>query len=494
MVLGVAGVKLAGRQFLVGGGGGGWAADAAAGAADTANLAVSLPAAPTAKVMRTVIKFGGSSLATSTRLKEVAALVKMLIDEGQMPVMVCSAMGKTTNNLLNAGDFALKDGKVYIDAIQTLHLSACDELGLGKHTKRDIEGLLADLRSMLEGVGMLRELTARCDDRLVSYGERMSVRMMAATLNKAGVPAQHFDAWTLGMRTTGDFGNADVLDDTYPLIRETLSKFDPGMVAVVSGFLGQSPDKQITTLGRGGSDLTATVIGVACGADEVQVWKDVDGMMTADPRAVPGAVPVPCVSYEEAAELAYFGANILHPVSMRPAMKTGLPVRIKNSYNPSHPGTVIAAQRDCGETLVTAITFKRGVELVDIVSTRMLGQYGFLRQVFQVFAENSLSIDMVATSEVSISLTLDQEQDRAHLRRSIISLIANVSRSSEVMAEVFKVTRDAGVQVLMLSQGASKVNVGLVVKEEELEVAVQALHYHFFEEDNGVNPRVCSLP
>ncbi|CBJ32322.1 aspartate kinase [Ectocarpus siliculosus] len=345
-------------------------------------------AASPKKALRTVIKFGGSSLATSKRLKEVSALVKLLIDEGQMPIMVCSAMGKTTNNLLNAGEFALTDGKVYIDAIQTLHLSACDELELGEHTKSDIESLLADLRHMLEGVGMLRELTQRSRDRLVSYGERMSVRMMAAVLNKAGVPAQHFDAWTLGMRTTDEFGNADVLDESYPLIKETLSKFDPSMVAVVTGFLGQSPCKQITTLGRGGSDLTATVIGVACGADEVQVWKDVDGMMTADPRAVPGAVPVPCVSYEEAAELAYFGANILHPVSMRPVIKTGLPVRIKNSYNPSHPGTVIAANRDCGETLVTAITFKKGVELVDIVSTRMLGQSGCLERVGE-FAEVS---------------------------------------------------------------------------------------------------------
>ncbi|CAM9764851.1 unnamed protein product, partial [Discosporangium mesarthrocarpum] len=187
-------------------------------------------------------------------------------------------------------------------------------------------------------------------------------------------------------------------------------------------------------------------------------------MMTADPRAVPAAIPVPCVSYEEAAELAYFGANILHPVSMRPAMHHNLPVRIKNSYNPSHPGTVITGGRDCGEKLVTAITFKKGVELVDIVSTRMLGQYGFLSKVFSLFAENGLSVDMVATSEVSISLTLDQAQDKSALFRlsskvfgtcqlvgagcrSIISLIANVGKSSEVMAEVFAVMRDTGVQV-----------------------------------------------
>ncbi|CAN0258658.1 unnamed protein product, partial [Discosporangium mesarthrocarpum] len=220
---------------------------------------------------RTVIKFGGSSLATPERLQEVASLVKMLIEEGQRPTMVCSAMGKTTNNLLNAGQFALDDGKVYIDAICTLHLSACDTLGLGEHTKAEIYGLLDDLRSLLEGVGMLQELTPRSLDRLVSYGERMSVRIMAAMLNRAGIPAQHFDSWTLGLRTTADFGNAEVLDKSYKAISNTLSKFDPNMVAVVTGFLGQTEDKQITTLGRGGSDLTATVIGAAIGADEVQV-------------------------------------------------------------------------------------------------------------------------------------------------------------------------------------------------------------------------------
>ncbi|CAM9406080.1 unnamed protein product [Phaeothamnion confervicola] len=340
-------------------------------------------------------------------------------------------------------------------------------------------------------------------DHLVSFGERMSVRMMAAALNKAGVPAQHFDAWTIGIRTTSEFGNADVLPESLGLIAETMKRIDDNMVAVVTGFIGHSEDGKITTLGRGGSDLTATVIGAAVKADEIQVWKDVDGMMTADPRAVPAAVPVPCVSYEEAAELAYFGAKILHPVSMRPAMKAGIPVRIKNSYNPDHPGTVIVSQRDRatrGATqLVTAITFKSGVELIDIVSTRMLGQYGFLSRVFSVFAECRVSVDMVATSEVSVSLTLDPSQSKEaqlaeavrQLRtvadvtesegKGIISLIANVGRSSEVMAEVFQVMSTAGIQVLMLSQGASKVNVGLVVDDTDCDRAVRALHAHFFE-------------
>ncbi|KAG5191134.1 Aspartate/glutamate/uridylate kinase [Tribonema minus] len=454
--------------------------------------------------LRTVIKFGGSSLATGERLMEVGQLVKMLISQGQRPTMVCSAMGKTTNNLLSAGTFALEEGKVYIDAIRTLHLTTIEELGLGDTARADIEGLLHDLTELLTGVSCLRELTPRTRDHLQSFGERMSVRVMAAVLNKLGVPAQHFDAWTLGLRTTGEFGNADVLDESYPRIKEVMRRFDDNCVAVVTGFIGHSPDGKITTLGRGGSDLTATVIGAAVGADEVQVWKDVDGMMTADPRAVKRAVPVPCVSYEEAAELAYFGAKILHPVAMRPAQRAGIPVRIKNSYNPSHPGTFITGSRVCGEALVTAVTFKEGVELIDVVSTRMLGQVGFLSKVFSIFALNNLSIDMVATSEVSISLTLDQSQRNFDAKSralrelseiadvtekfpvAIISLIANVNRSSEVMAEVFGVMRAESIHVLMLSQGASKVNVGLVVQQDDLDRAVKALHAYFFERDGDV--------
>lgn len=460
--------------------------------------------------LRTVIKFGGSSLATAERLREVGALVKLLISQGQRPTMVCSAMGKTTNNLLSAGQFALEDGKVYIDAIRTLHLTTVEELGFGEQVRSDVEGLLEELSALLKGISFLRELTPRTLDHLVSFGERLSVRLVAAQLNKVGVPAQHFDSWALGFVTTGEFGNADVMDESYARIKAVMSKFDDNFVAVVTGFIGQSKEGKITTLGRGGSDLTATVIGAAIGADEVQVWKDVDGMMTADPRAVKAAVPVPCVSYEEAAELAYFGAKILHPVAMRPAQRCSIPVRIKNSYNPSHPGTIITGIRVCGPNLVTAITFKEDVELIDIVSTRMLGQFGFLSKVFDIFAENSLSIDMVATSEVSISLTLDHTaknngpkakaivslSEFADVREtspvSIISLIANVERSSEVLADVFAVMRDNNIQVLMQSQGASKVNIGLVVQQKDLMLTVKALHAHFFEQETG--PITCSVP
>lgn len=338
-------------------------------------------------------------------------------------------MGETTDSLIQAGEEALLHGTFDIEGLERLHMKMCRELDLGIDTIADIQGILRDLHKMLTGVSMLGELTLRSKDKLVSYGEMMSIRILAETLNKNGIRAQHMDAHILGIHTNAAFGNADVLDTSYPAIKTKLDEHR-GVVNVVSGFTGQSPCNHTTTLGRGGSDLTAMVIESAINAEEVQLWKDVDGMMTANPREVPRAISVPRVSYEEASEMAYFGANILHSLSMHPAIKTGTPIRIKNSFNPSHPGTIVARDVGFRDSLVTAITCKKGVGLIDIVSTRMLGQCGFLSRVFQLFAENSLSIDMIATSEVSVSLTLDRDQRSQDVERCMKQLgrVADVTR------------------------------------------------------------------
>ncbi|TFJ87241.1 hypothetical protein NSK_001573 [Nannochloropsis salina CCMP1776] len=448
------------------------------------------------------MKFGGSSLANAERVDYVASLIKSQIEQGYRPTVVCSAMGKTTNNLLNAGHFAL-EGSVYIDSLRTLHLSTAQELGMGDEVLAALEELLDELKNLLNGVSCLRELTPRTLDYLVSFGERLSVRIVAARLNQLGVPAQHFESWSLGLRTNSDFGKAEILPESYSAIKEAMKKLDDSMVAVVTGFIGHDSEGRITTLGRGGSDLTASTIGAAVPVDEIQVWKDVNGIMTANPKVVSNAVPVPFVSFEEASELAYFGAEILHPISMVPAMRYNIQVRVKNSYNPDHPGTVILADKDYTQ-LVTAITSKRNVELLDIVSTWMLGQYGFLSRVFSIFEEQKVSVDCVATSEVSISLTLDtkKQDDHAedrlvkalseiaavtvHRDRAIISLIANVARSSEVLSIVFNALKEAGIQVEMLSQGASKVNISLIVKDEDAERCTQILHDRFFGESSAV--------
>jgi aspartate kinase len=276
-----------------------------------------------------------------------------------------------------------------------------------------------------------------------------------------------------------------------------LPQIKGNVLPVVTGFLAKDEKGSITTLGRGGSDLSATMIAAACRADEVQVWKDVDGILTADPRIVKNAKPVQYVTYEEASELAYFGAQVLHPRAMQPCMKTGTPVLVKNSYNIEAPGTQIESAGAAAKKSppVRAITSKHNVTLVDIVSTRMLGQYGFLSEVFSIFAKYNISVDMVATSEVSVSLTLDTAYDLAEVKKelskiagveiktgkAIVSIIGNVKRSSEILARAFRICQLIGVPVQMISQGASKVNISFIVNETEAAEVVKSLHLDFFE-------------
>lgn len=457
-----------------------------------------------------VMKFGGSSVASAERMKEVADLILSFPDEN--PVVVLSAMGKTTNNLLNAGEKAVSCGVSKasdipeLSLIKDLHVRTVRELGVDISV---ISSHLEELEQLLKGIAMMKELTLRTKDYLVSFGECMSTRIFTAYMNKIGIKARQYDAFASGFITTDDFTNADVLEATYPALAKRLHDdwvADPA-IPIVTGFLGKGcKSGAITTLGRGGSDLTATTIGKALGLREIQVWKDVDGVLTCDPTIYPRAQPVPYLTFDEAAELAYFGAQVLHPQSMRPAREGDVPVRVKNSYNPKAPGTIINRTRDMSQVLLTSIVLKRNVTMLDIVSTRMLGQFGFLAKVFSIFEDLGISVDVVATSEVSISLTLDpsklwsreliqqaRELDRVVeelekiavvnllQHRSIISLIGNVQYSSLILEKAFHVLRTNNVNVQMISQGASKVNISLIVNDDEAEKCVKALHYAFFE-------------
>ncbi|KAF8056140.1 AK1 [Scenedesmus sp. PABB004] len=467
-----------------------------------------------------VYKFGGSSVRDAERMREVADIICSFPDN--LPVVVLSAMGKTTNMLLECGELALSSptdavpNMAPLRAIRELHLETCDALGVEPGVRAEVEALLSNLQQLLIGISIMQDLTPRAKDSLLSFGERLSTRIFASYLRSRGVPAGQHDAPEMGLVTTDDFGNADVIyEDTLSKVKASLTQAPggPRAVQVVTGFLGKAKHSgAVTTLGRGGSDLSATVIGAAMELREVQVWKDVDGVLSSDPRIVPGSLPVTELTYEEATELAFFGAQVLHPLAMQPAIRSkAMAVRVKNSYNRAAPGTLITKSRDMACSLVTSIVLKNNVTLVDIVSSRMLGQFGFLANVFDVFRANQVSVDVVATSEVSISLSLDPKkswsdgevgEELSHLvyelekissvrlrsNMCILSLICNVERTSEILLRTFRVLIEQGINVSMMSQGASKVNISLVVDGSEGTRAVQALHREFFEDAPACAP------
>ena len=437
------------------------------------------------------MKFGGSSVANAERIKHVASIIKAY--QEKRPAVVLSAMGDTTDHLLEAADEAV-NGKVDIERVAKLHRETIEVLGLdGTAT----EELLKELNQLLTGISMLKELTKRTRDYLVSFGERLSVRIMAAYLKKEGVSARFYDAWDIGIVSDSCFMSAELLDEVWENIPRHLSSYKNGSdneIPIVTGFIAKDKKGNITTLGRGGSDLTATIIGSAMGAEEIQTWKDVDGILTTDPRICKDAKPVPEVTYEEAQELAMFGAQVLHPRSMVPCRKTGTPVRVKNSYNIQSPGSIIVEKHTGKVPPVCAITTVKHITLIDIVSSRMLGAAGFLAHVFNNFLKWNISIDVIATSEVSVSLTVNTKADLSglvadleqasevtvHNGKSIVTIVCDAAHSSAILASGFAVLADEGINVQMISQGASKVNISMIVDDDEAEKTVQILHGAFF--------------
>lgn len=438
-----------------------------------------------------VMKFGGSSVANADRIRHVASIIKAYKEK--RPVVVLSAMGDTTDHLLEAADLAVK-GTVDVKKIMELHNQTEKELGIKADS---LVALQEELQQLLTGISMLKELTKRTRDYLVSFGERMSVRLMAAYLKKEGLTADYFDSWDIGFVSDSNYMSAELDDCVWQTIPEHLNDYKNGksdVIPIVTGFIAKDKAGHITTLGRGGSDLSATMIGSAMQAEEIQTWKDVDGILTADPRICPEAKPVSEVTYEEAQELAVFGSQVLHPRSMVPCIKSGTPVRVKNSYNIQSPGSIIVAKHSAKPNRVCAITSVKHVTLIDIVSTRMLGAAGFLAHIFNQFLKWNISIDVVATSEVSVSLTINTDADISGLledlkkvadvevkqEKAIIAIICDVGSTSSILADGFKALNESGINVQMISQGASKVNISFICDDCQSKDVVKILHKAYF--------------
>jgi aspartate kinase len=448
-----------------------------------------------------VMKFGGTSVGSAERIRALGELVRQR--QGRRPVVVVSALSKVTDLLIKGARLALardSQRETVLAELLKRHLEVIEELFPAGTVRQQLtahtESILSDLRGFYTGVYHLEELTPRTLDAVQGMGERLSCEIVAAAMTGAGLPARAIDARSVVV-TDDCFGRTlPLMDETGQRVKElVLPAVEKGEIPVLGGFIGSTRQGVSTTLGRGGSDWSAAIVGALLPAEEIQIWTDVDGIMTVDPRIVPGARILPEVSFEEAAELAYFGAKVLHPATIKPAVERGIPVLVLNSMNPSAPGTRIASRKgDDSPGEPRALAFKKGITVVLVSQPRMLMAHGFTAKVFEVFARHRTSVDLIATSEVSISLTIDNietlpaiKADLAELGEvqvfsdmAIVSVIGRgFNRRAGLAGRIFEAARD--VNIAMISFGASDVNVSFVVEQGDAERTVRSLHKHFFE-------------
>jgi aspartate kinase len=439
-----------------------------------------------------VMKFGGTSVESAEAIHRVAGIVRS--QSARKPVVVVSAMGKTTNKLLAiAGDAVAGELKPALDKLADLRGFHLRE-SAGLDTNDIVEAHFHDLDALVRGLAVMGELTPRATDAISAYGERISSLIVAAHLRRCGINTAHVDSRSVIVTGRRHTQAAPLFEETNRRLRETLvPMLDDGLVVVMGGFIAATEDGVTTTLGRGGSDYTAAIVGAGIGAEEIQIWTDVDGMLTADPTILPGAHRVKVCSFTEAAELAYFGAKVLHPATVLPAIEKNIPVRILNSRRPDVEGTLIVSHPPPSSSPIRSIACKRNITLVNIVSTRMLGAHGFLRRIFEVFDRYETSVDMLATSEVSVSLTIDNTRSLAAIRaeleafaevsiqedQAIVCMVGeNIRRCDNVSARAFAALD--GIRPRMVSQGASQLNLSMVVAASDLQRAVESLHQEFF--------------
>ncbi len=453
-----------------------------------------------------VMKFGGTSVGTGERIAGVAELVEARLAEE--PFVVVSAMGGVTDALLDLSRSA-RDGdrEAVAAALETLgerHRDALAGLSLepaaAAKLEEEIRAEQARLEGLATGVALLGELSARTSDAILAAGELLSAALLSAALAKRGVAVARVDPreW---MATDASHGAA--APDEAAIAANVASRLLPeraaGRVVVTGGFVGAAPGGATTTLGRGGSDYSAALLGAALldsGApvSAIEIWTDVDGILTADPRVVPAARIVPEVGYAEAAELAFFGAKVLHPATIRPAVSRGIPVRVRNTFRPAAPGTTVRSEAP--GTGVRALAMRPGVAALFVGSPRMLLAHGYAARVFSVFERHAVPVDVIATSEVSISITVDAKAPLAALVRdlsafaevsvltdlAVVSVVGRKLRSTpRVAASVFAALGE--INVVLISQGASETNLTFVVEAKDAPEALRRLHRELFEKE-----------
>src|SRR5688572_30273659 len=455
-----------------------------------------------------VQKFGGTSVADPAAIRRLIEIVRTArTRDGRGPVVVVSAMSKVTDALLaiasTAGAGRPSDALPRVDELRERHATAVRALVTGPAQTpllAHIAGQFDQLADIVRALAILREVSPRTLDVVAAMGELLSSRIIAAALTEAGVPADWVDA-RCAIVTNGDHTSATPLGpETNAALRRTVTPIlASGNVAVLGGFVGATADGHTTTLGRGGSDYSGAIVGAGIDAREIQIWTDVDGMLSADPRVIASPRLISQLSFAEAAELAYFGAKVLHPSTILPAVERNIPVRILNSWRPDGAGTLITARHGAAQNegssdpRLTGLASKKDVTVIDITSTRMLMAYGFLRRVFEVFERFRTAVDMVTTSEVSVSVTVDDRRNLDAIIQALsefsevsiesdLALLCAVGDSlqeaPEIAARVVGVLEE--VPLKMISQAASRRNITVVLRQSDLPHAMQRLHEEFF--------------
>ena len=461
-----------------------------------------------------VMKFGGTSLGDGEAINRAVDIVCQTLKDKGLVVVVVSAMSGVTDTLLAAATSAAQgDAETFHRARWRLadrHRLAITEVFSYEETRRqlmeEIEALLSDFESLCRSIHILGELTARGSDAVASLGERLTARILAAALRDRGERATAVEA-TEAIVTNGRHGSAaPLMDETREAAQARIMPLlAQGVTPVVTGFIAATKDGVTTTLGRGGSDYTAAILGASLDSDEVWIWTDVDGVMTADPRVVPQARTLPEISYSEAAELSYFGAKVLHPKTILPTVERGIPLRIVNTFNPSYPGTLIVAEAKPSELAVKGITSIEGLSLVTVEGRGMLGVPGIAAKVFTAVAQESISVLMISqsSSEQNICFIIRQEAVEDALkalevafetelaRRNVdriwaqneVAIVAVVGAEMKgtpgIAAKVFGALGERGVNVISIAQGSSEYNISFVVDEGDMEDAVRYIHQKF---------------
>ncbi len=464
--------------------------------------------------MKIVMKFGGSSVATGENIRHVSDIVTQQTKSDCRIAVVVSALAGVTNSLIEVAEQARKSDEKHIQAFTTglskKHLAAIESAIASKPIQKEVtqitEKTIAELEKVLTGICYVGELTPKSKDYVLSFGERLSAPIVWGAIKDRKLETQCFTGKEAGIVTDSNFGEADpLMNFTTHLIRERLSPLlEKGIIPVVTGYIAADQNGVVTTVGRGGSDYTATILGVALGADEIWIWTDVEGIMTTDPKIVPTAKMLPQLSYQEAAEMAIFGAKAMHPRALEPVIKQNVPVRIRSVFHPENIGTLITAEPFANsKEAVKAVAMIKDVAMLNVSGAGMVGAPGSYAKVFDVLGKNNINVMMISTaaSEANISMVIRRGVlgraisnleiallDRGGLISDISSeddvaviavVGANMKGTLGVASKIFTTVAKNGINIRMIAQGSSELNISFVVKEKDGEAVVQAIHKAF---------------